>query len=69
MKLPEQLMKIVERIFDESLSEIVEIDEKQFDCLNCRGTVTAIFTVRQLQETRLKGTNRTKLIHRFGKGV
>ena len=50
LKLTEQVMKVMERIVDELIREIIKIDEMQFAFVPGRGTTDAIFIVRQLQE-------------------
>ena len=50
LKLTEQVMKVLERIVDGLIREVVSIDECQFGFIPGRGTTDAIFVVRQLQE-------------------
>ena len=50
LKLTEHVMKIMERVVDEMIREMVEIDEMQFAFVPGRGTTDAIFIIRQLQE-------------------
>ena len=53
LKLTEQVMKILERIVDGFIRQLVEIDDSQFGFVPGRGTTDAIFVVRQLQEKYL----------------
>ena len=50
LKLTEQVMKILERIVDGHIRQLVSIDDSQFGFGLGRGTTDAIFVVRQLQE-------------------
>ena len=43
-------MKILERIVDGLIRQVVSIDDSQFGFVPGRGTTDAIFVVRQLQE-------------------
>ena len=53
LKLTEQAMKILERIVDGLIRQVVSIDNSQFGFVPGRGTTDAIFVVRQLQEKYL----------------
>ena len=53
LKLTEQAMKILERIVDGLIRQVVSIDHSQFGFVPGRGTTDAIFVVRQLQEKYL----------------
>ena len=53
LKLTEQAMKILERIVDGLIRQVVSIDDSQFGFVPGRGTTDAIFVVRQLQEKYL----------------
>ena len=53
LKLTEQVMKILERIVDGLIRQLVSIDDSQFGFVPSRGTTDAIFVVRQLQEKYL----------------
>ena len=53
IKLTEQAMKILERILDGLLRQVVSIDDSQFGFVPGGGTTDAIFVVRQLQEKYL----------------
>ena len=54
----EQVMKIVERIVDGLIRQLVSIDNFQFGFVPGRGTTDAIFDVRQLQEKYLAANKR-----------
>ena len=58
LKLTEQVMKILERIVDGLIRQLVSIDDSQFDFIPGRGTTDAIFVVRQLQEKYLAANKR-----------
>ena len=53
LKLIEQVMKVLERIVDGLIRQVVSIDDSQFGFVPGRGTTDAIFVVRQLQEKYL----------------
>ena len=53
LKLTEQAMKILERIVDGLIRQVVSIDDSQFGFVTGRGTTDSIFVVRQLQEKYL----------------
>ena len=53
LKLTEQAMKILERIVNGLISQVVSIDDFQFGFVPGRGTTDGIFVVRQLQEKYL----------------
>ena len=48
--MTEQAMKILERIVDGLIRQVVSIDDSQFGFVPGRGTADAIFVVQQLQE-------------------
>ena len=48
LKLTEHVMKVMERIVDEMIRELISIDEMQFAFVPGRGTTDAIFIIRQL---------------------
>ena len=48
LKLTEQVMKVLERILDGLIRQLVSIDDSQFGFVPGRGTTDAIFVVRQL---------------------
>ena len=50
LKLAEQVMKVLERIVDGLIRQVVSIYDSQFGFVPDRGTTDAIFVVRQLQE-------------------
>ena len=50
LKLTEQAMKILERIVDGLIRQVVSIEDSQFGFVQGRSTTDAIFVVRQLQE-------------------
>ena len=58
LKLTEQAMKILERIVDGLIRQVVSIDDSQFGFVPGRGTTDAIFVVRQLQEKYLAANKR-----------
>ena len=51
-------MKVLERIVDGLIREVVSIDDSQFGFIPGRGTTDAIFVFRQLQEKYLAANNR-----------
>ena len=53
LKLTKQVMKVLERIVDGLIRQVVSIDDSQFGFVPGRGTTDAIFVVRQLQEKYL----------------
>ena len=58
LKLTEQVMKILERIVDGLIRQLMSIDDSQFGFVPGRGTADAIFVVRQLQEKYLAANKR-----------
>ena len=50
LKLKDQVMKLLERVLDYFIREMVDIDAMQFGFVPGRGTTDAIFIIRQLQE-------------------
>ena len=58
LKLTEQVMKVLERIVDSLIRQLVSIDDSQFGFVPSRGTTDAIFVVRQLQEKYLAANKR-----------
>ena len=51
-------MKVLERIVDGLIRQVVSTDDSQFDFVPGRGTTDAIFVVRQLQEKYLAANKR-----------
>ena len=58
LKLTEQVMKILERIVDGLIRQLVSIDDSRFGFIPGRGTTDVIFVVRQLQEKYLAANKR-----------
>ena len=58
LKLTEQVMKILEKIVDGLIRQLVSIDNSQFGFVSGRGTTDAIYVVRQLQEKYLAANKR-----------
>ena len=58
LKLTEQVMKIMERIVDGLIRQLVSMDDSQFGFVPGRGTTDAIFVARQLQEKYLAASKR-----------
>ena len=58
LKLTEQVMKVLERIVDDLIRQLVSIDDSQFGFVPDRGTTDGIFVVRQLQEKYLAANKR-----------
>ena len=54
----QQVMKILERIVDGLIRQLVSIDDSQFGFIPGRGTTDTIFVVRQLQEKYLAANKR-----------
>ena len=50
LKLADQIMKLLERVLDSSIHQMVNINETQFAFVPGRGTTDAIFLVCQLQK-------------------
>ena len=69
LKLTEQVMKVLERIVDGLIRQLVSIDNSQFGFVPGRGTTDAIFVVRQLQEKYLAANKRLHGFRRPGKGI
>ena len=57
IKLLEHALKVLERILECRIRDIVKIDKSQFGFMKGRGTTDAIFVVRQLQE-KVLGKNK-----------
>ena len=58
LKLTEQVMKILERIVDGLIRQLMSIDDSQFGFVPGRGTTDSIFVVRHLQEKYLAANKR-----------
>ena len=58
LKLTEQAMKVLERIADGLIRQVVSIADSQFGFVSGRGTTDAIFFVRRLQEEYLAANKR-----------
>ena len=58
LKLTDQVMKLLERVLDSSIHQMVNIDEMQFTFVPGRGTTDAIFIVCQLQEKYIAAANK-----------
>ena len=58
LKLTEEVMKILERIVDSLIRQLVSIDDSQFGFVPGRGTTDTIFVVRQLQEKYVAANKR-----------
>jgi hypothetical protein len=69
LKLTEQVMKVLERIVDRLIRQVVSIDESQFGFVPGRGTTDAIFVVRQLQEKYLAANKRLHGFCGLGEGL
>ena len=61
LKLIEQVMKVLDRIVDGLLRQLVSIDDSQFGFVPGRGTTDTIFVVRQLQEKYLSSCQQERL--------
>ena len=57
-KLTEQVMKVLERIVDSLIRQLVSVEDSYFSFVSGRGTTDAIFVVRQLQEKYLAANKR-----------
>ena len=55
LKLTEHMMKVMERIVDGMIREMMAIDKKQFAFVPGRGTTDAIFIIRQLRRNSCPG--------------
>ena len=54
LKLTEHILKVMERIIEDFIRNIVNIDDMQFGFMPGRGTTDAIFIVRQIQEAYIR---------------
>ena len=57
-KLTKQVMKVLEKIMDSFIRQLVSIDDSQFGFIPGRDTTDAIFVVRHLQEKYLAANKR-----------
>ena len=57
-KLTEQVMKVLEKMVDGLIRQVVSTDDSPFGFVPGRSTTDAIFVVRQLQETYLAANKR-----------
>ena len=57
LKLTDQVIKLLERVLDSSIRQMVNVEEKQLAFLPGRGTTDAIFIVRQLQKKYIAAAN------------
>jgi len=48
IRLLEHAMNVVERIFEHRIRQQIEVDDMQFGFMKAKGTIDAIFTVRQM---------------------
>ena len=53
-KLLENMMKVSERVIEQNIRELVDIDAMQFGFIPGKGAMDAIFIARQLQERYLE---------------
>ena len=63
IKLLEQLMEVLERVFEKRIRCQVSIDNMQFGFMPGKGTTDAIFIMRQIQEKHQ--TKNKKLYYAF----
>ena len=54
LKLTEHILKVMERIMEDFIQNIVNIDDMQFGFMPGRGATDAIFIVRQIQEAYIR---------------
>ena len=69
IKLLEHAMKIMERVLENRIRELVMINEMQFDFMQGKGTTHALFILRRMQ---VEFRGREKVVHvfcGFGKGI
>ena len=58
LKLTQQVMKVVERIVDSLIRQLVSVHNSQFGFVPGRGTTDTIFVVKQLQDKYLAANKR-----------
>ena len=61
LKLTEQVMKVLKRLLDSLIRQVVSMDDSQFGFVPGRGTTDAIFVIRQLQEKYLAANKRLNM--------
>ena len=61
LKLTEQVMKVLERIKDGLIRQVVSVDDSQFGFVPGRGTTNAIFVIGQLQEKYIAANKRLNM--------
>ena len=54
LKLTKNILKVIERIIEDLICNIVKIDDMPFGFMPGRGTTDAIFIVRQMQEAYIR---------------
>ena len=69
LKLTEQVMKVLDRIVDGLIRELVSKNDSQFGFIPRRGTTDTIFVVRQLQEKYLAANKTLHVFRTPGEGV
>ena len=62
IKLLEHEMTVVEHVFEKRLRKMVEIREEQYGSVSGKGTIDAIFILRQLQEKYLENDKELYLV-------
>ena len=62
IKMLEHGMKVVECVFEKRLRKMVEIREEQYGFAASKGTIDAIFILRQLQEKYLENEKELYLV-------
>ena len=62
IKLLEHGMKVVERVFEKRLRKMAEIRKEQYGFVAGKGTIDAIFILRQLQEKYLENDKELYLV-------
>ena len=66
IKLLEHGMKVVEHVFEKRLRKMVEIRGEQYGFVAGKGTIDAIFILRQLQEKYLENDKELYLVYLTG---